>query len=188
MDDKQKKEFKSHHKARTILLSAISQAEYEKITNRETDHDIFEYLKMTHEGNARVKETKPLALIQKYEAFKMEEDENIEAMFSRFQTLTVGLRVLDKGYTKAHHVKKIIRSFPRRWSPMVTAFKIAKNLNEVSLQELIIALRSHEIELDANEPQKKGKSIALKSNNKKCTNVFQAEEEESDESESEEED
>src|SRR3954467_8112224 len=48
-------------------------------------------------------------------------------------------------------------------------------------------MRSHEIELDANEPQKKGKSIALKSNYKKCTNVFQAEEEDSEESESEEE-
>src|SRR4051812_12223728 len=70
---------------------------------------------------------------------------------------------------------------------MVTAFKIAKNLNEVSLEELISALRSHEIELDANEPLKKGKSIALKSNVKKCTNAFQAREEDPEESESEEE-
>src|SRR4051812_37370013 len=118
----------------------------------------------------------------------MEDDEDIEKMFSRFQTLTAGLRVLAKGYTKADHVKKIIRSLPRRWGPMVTAFKIAKNLNEVSLEELISALRSHEIELDANEPQKKGKSIALKSNIKKCTNAFQAKEEDPEESESEEED
>src|SRR3954466_10465127 len=163
MSDDQKKQFKNHHKYRTVLLNAISHSEYEKISNRETAHDIHESLKMTHEGNAQVKETKALALIQKYEAFKMEDDEDIEKMFSRFQTLTAGLRVLDKGYTKADHVKKIIRSLPRRWGPMVIAFKIAKNLNEVSLEELISALRSHEIELDANEPQKKGKSIALKS-------------------------
>src|SRR4051812_8072117 len=188
MDDDQKKLFKNHHKCRTVLLNAISHAEYEKISNRETADDIYESLKMTHEGNAQVKETKALALIQKYEAFKMEEDEDIEKMFSRFQTLTAGLRVLDKGYTKADHVKKIIRSLPRRWGPMVTAFKIAKNLNEVSLEELISALRSHEIELDANEPQKKGKSIALKSNIKKCINAFQAREEDPEESESEEED
>src|SRR4051812_1522757 len=109
-------------------------------------------------------------------------------MFSRFQTLTAGLRVLDKGYTKAGHVKKIIRSLPRRWGLMVTAFKIAKNMNEVSLEELISTLRSHEIELDANEPQKKGKTITLKSKNKNYANAFQAEEEESDESEEEEED
>src|SRR3954471_17762492 len=187
MSDDQKKQFKNHHKSRTILLNAISHAEYEKITNIETAYDIYESLKMTHEGNAQVKETKVLALIQKYEAFKMEDDEDIEKMFSRFQTLTAGLRVLDKGYTNADHVKKIIRSLPKRWGPMVTAFKIAKNLNGVSLEELISALRSHEIELDANEPQKKGKSIALKSNSKKCANAFQAREEDPEESESEEE-
>jgi hypothetical protein len=39
---------------------------------------------MTHEGNSQIKEIKALALIQKYEAFKMEEDEVIEVMFSRF--------------------------------------------------------------------------------------------------------
>src|SRR4051812_44307987 len=187
MSDGQKKLFRDHHKCRTVLLNAISHAEYEKISNRETAYDIYESLKMTHEGNVQVKETKALALIQKYEAFKMKDDENIETTFSRFKTLTDGLKVLDKGYTKADHVKKIIRSLPSRWGPMVTAFKIAKNLNEVSLEELISALGSHEIELDANEPHKNGKSIALKSNYKKCTNAFQDEQEDSEELESEEE-
>src|SRR3954463_13585999 len=103
-------------------------------------------------------------------------------MFSRFQTLTAGLRVLDKGYTKADHVKKIIRSLPRRWGPMVTAFKVAKNLDDVSLEELISALRSHEIEIDGNEPQKKGKTITFKSVKFFETNALQAEEECSSES------
>src|SRR4051812_18102935 len=112
MNDDQKKLFKNHHKCRTILLNVISHAEYEKISNRETAYDIYESLKMTHEGNAQVNETKALALIQKYEAFKMEDDENIEKMFSRFQTLTAGLRVQDKGYTKADHVKKSSEAYP----------------------------------------------------------------------------
>ena len=72
MKEQQKKDFKKNHKSITTLLNAISHAEYEKITNRETTHDMFESLKMTHEGNTQVKETKALALIQKYEAFKME--------------------------------------------------------------------------------------------------------------------
>ena len=141
---------------------------------------------MSHEGNAQVKETKALALIQKYEAFKVEENESIEETFSRFQTLTVGLRVLDKGYTKADHVKKIIRSLPGRWVSMVTAFKVSKDLNVISLKELISALRSHEVELDEYEPQKKGKYVALKSTKKVNINAFQAKEGSSEDSESEE--
>lgn len=96
---------------RTILLNVISHTKYEKITNRDTTHDMFESLKMTHEGNTQVKETKALALIQKCEAFKMEEDESVETMFLRFQILTVGLKVLDKGYSTSDHVKKIFRRF-----------------------------------------------------------------------------
>src|ERR1051325_8774074 len=108
-------------------------------------------------------------------------------MFSRFQTLTVGLRVLDKGYIKADHVNKIIRSLPRRWEPMVTTFKVSKDLNAISLEELISVLRSHEIELDEFEPQKKRKSIVLKSTKKSNVNIFQVEDGSSEYSELEDE-
>ena len=106
---------------------------------------MFDSLRMMHEGNTQVKETKSLALIQKYEAFKMEEEETIETMFSRFQTLVAGLIVLDKGYSIADHEKKIIRSLPKQWRPMVRKLKLAKDLDKISLEELISSLRSHEI-------------------------------------------
>lgn len=95
-------------------MNYISYTEYENITNRDITKFIFDYLRMTHEGNTQVKETKALALIQKYEAFKMEDNETIKNMFSRFQTLVAGLKVLDKGYSTVDHVKKIIRSLPKR--------------------------------------------------------------------------
>lgn len=133
---------------------------------------MFESLKMTHEGNTQVKETKALALIQKYEAFKMKEDDSVETMFSRFQILTAGLKVLDKGYSTSDHVKNIIRSLPKRWRPMVTVSKLSKDLNKITLEELISSLRIHEIELEEDDPQKKGKSVALKSNKKSESKVL----------------
>src|ERR1044072_196529 len=90
--------------------------------------------------------------------------------------LIAGLRVLDKGYSTADHVKKIIRSLPAKWRPMVTALKMAKDLNKISLEKLISSLRSHEIELQEDEPQRRNKSVALKSHSKK-TKSLQAEEE-----------
>src|ERR1044072_2937127 len=176
MTEAQKKKFQNHHKARTILPNPISYAEYEKITNKETAKSIFDSLQMTHEGNNQVKETKALALIQKYEAFRMDEDESVETMFSRFQMLVAGLRVLDKGYSTADHVKKIIRSLPEKWWPMVIVLKLAKDLNKISLVELNSSVRSAEIDLQEYEPQRKVKSVALKSNSRKAK-ALQAEEE-----------
>jgi hypothetical protein len=61
MSDQQKKDSTNHYKARTIMLNSISYNEYEKITNRDSAKTIFDSLRMTHEGNELVKETKALA-------------------------------------------------------------------------------------------------------------------------------
>ncbi|XP_058751791.1 uncharacterized protein LOC131624887 [Vicia villosa] len=182
MNDQQKKEFRNHHKARTILLSSISYTEYEKITNRDSAKDMFDSLRMRHEGNTQVKETKALALIHKYEAFKMEEDETIKTMFSRFQILVTGLKVLDTSLKLAKNLKV--------FDPKETdghSFEACKKSEcYISLEELIISLRSHEIELEEDEPHKNRKSLALKSKSKFKTNAFQEDEESSRGSSSEE--
>ncbi|XP_057444117.1 uncharacterized protein LOC130736293 [Lotus japonicus] len=176
MNGDQKKKYKDHHRARTILLNAISYEEYKKINDRESAKSIFDSLRMTHEGNEEVKETKALAFVKKYEAFKMEPGESVAAMFSRFQMLIVGIRVLDKSYTTADHAKKIIRSLLEKWMPLVNALKLSKNLNKISLEDLVSILRSHEIDRAEHLPQMKQKSIALKSRPEKAK-ALQAEEE-----------
>lgn len=45
---------------------------------------------------------------------------------------------------------------------MITILKLAKDLNNISLAELISSLRSHEIDLEQDEPCKEGKFVALK--------------------------
>ena len=106
----------------------------------------------------------------------MEDDEILEIMFSRFQMLVKGLKVIDKGYSTDDHVKKIIRSLPKKWILMVTVLNLAKDLNSISIEELFCSIRSNEIELEEDEPQKRGKFVALKSKAEK-TRAYQAEEE-----------
>lgn len=58
----------------------------------------------------------------------------IEEMFLRFQTLVAGLKVLNKGYTTSDHVKKIIKTLPKKWRPMVITLKVSKDLNNVTIK------------------------------------------------------
>ncbi|MCI77224.1 aspartyl-tRNA synthetase, partial [Trifolium medium] len=62
-------------------------------------------------------------------------------MFTRFQTLVSGLKVLKKSYTTYDHVPKILRSLPQQWRPKVTAIEEAKDLKKMSLESLISNLR-----------------------------------------------
>ncbi|MCI19195.1 aspartyl-tRNA synthetase, partial [Trifolium medium] len=98
-----------------------------------------------------------------YELFKMEEDEDIETMFSMFQTLISGLKVLKKSYTTYDHVGKIMRNLPQQWRPKVTAIEEAKDLKKLSLESVISNLRSHEMVLNADVPLKNSKLVALQS-------------------------
>lgn len=66
----------------------------------ETSYDLF---CLNYEGIGQVKESKVNSLIKKYEMFKMEERENLDTMFSRFQVLIFGLKVLNKIYTTTYH-------------------------------------------------------------------------------------
>lgn len=59
---------------------------------------------------------------------------------------------------------------------MVTALKLEKDLNNISIEEIVSSLKSREIELEEDEPHERGKSVALKSMSEKIR-AYQAEEE-----------
>lgn len=99
-------------------------------------------------------------------------------MFFIFQTFVYELKVLQKSYTTSDHVKKILRSLPSKCRPKVTTIQKAKDLNKLPLEEFMSSLKSHEVELEEDEPNKKSKSLALKSQeNKTNYKALQAPEE-----------
>jgi len=85
-------------------------------------------------------------------------------------------------------VSKILRSLPARWRPKVTAIEEAKDLNTLSVEDLVSSLKVHELSLNEHESAKKSKSIALPSKGKssKALKVIESEEEESPDGDSDE--
>jgi len=108
----------------------------------------------------------------------MKEDEDIETMFSRFQTGVSDHQVLNKSYTTSNHVNKILRSLHFKWGLTVTAIQEANYFNKLILDNFI-SLKSHEMELIGNKPAKKSKSIAMESMEKyvKTLQVVESEDE-----------
>jgi len=104
---------------------------------------MFASLCANYEGSKKVREAKALIIVHQYELFKMKDDENIEQMHSRFQTLVSGLQILKKSYVASDHVSKILRNLPVRWRPKVTAIEEAKDLNTLSVEDLVSSLKVH---------------------------------------------
>jgi len=83
-----------------------------KTSGKSTAKAMFASLCANYEGSKKVREAKVLMLVHHYELFKMKDDESIEQMYSRFQTLVSGLQILKKIYVASDHVSKILRSLP----------------------------------------------------------------------------
>jgi len=116
----EKKMYKKHHKIKGSLVLVIPCAEYMKMSDKSTAKAMFASLCANYEGSKMVREAKALRLVHQYELFKMKDDESIEEMYSRFQTLVFGLQIQKKSYVASDHVSKILRSLPARWRPKVS--------------------------------------------------------------------
>ena len=111
--------------------------ESERIYECNTAKSIWDTLKIHHEGTSHVKETRIDIGVRKFEIFEMNEEENIDVMYSRFTSIVNELRSLGKIYSPHDRIRKILRCLPISWRPMVTAITQAKDLNVLDLEDLI---------------------------------------------------
>ncbi|GJU33117.1 zf-CCHC domain-containing protein [Tanacetum coccineum] len=105
-------------------------------------------------------------------------DESIDSVFARFNTIITSLKALDEGYSSKNYVRKFLRALHPKWRAKVTAIKESKDLTSLSLDELIGNFIVHEmiIKKDSEIVKAKGerKFIALKakkeSSDEECLN------------------
>ena len=64
-------------------------------------------------------------------------------MFGHFQTILNALRSLGKTYDNYVHIDKILKSLSRKWRPYVMMLRALKNLDSMSLEELVGTLKVH---------------------------------------------
>ena len=79
-----------------ILCCGLDANEYNRICACESAKEIWDKLVVTYEGTSQVRETKINLLVHQYELFKMQPNETIKEMFTRFTDITNNLKSLGK--------------------------------------------------------------------------------------------
>ena len=97
-------------KAMNIPDCALDANEFNKISICTSAKDIWNMLEITHEGTNKIKKFKINMLVHTYELFKMEQNEFITNIFTKFTNIINGLKSLKKSYTNSELVHKILRS------------------------------------------------------------------------------
>ncbi|GKF62315.1 hypothetical protein Tco_0182369, partial [Tanacetum coccineum] len=84
------------------------------------------------------------------------EEESIDNVFAKFNTIITSLKALDEGFSSKNCVRKFLRALHPKWRTKVTAIEESKNLTTLSLDELIGNLKVYE------NKREQSRSIALK--------------------------
>ncbi|GJS45977.1 hypothetical protein Tco_0596098 [Tanacetum coccineum] len=127
-DENHKKMISKNDEAKMVLYNALPKKEYERIFMCDTAQNIWDSLITTHQGNKQVKDNKIDLFVQKYEEFSITDDETIDCVFSRFNTIITSLKELDESFSSRNHVRKFLRALPSKWRPKVTAIEEYKDL------------------------------------------------------------
>ena len=156
-------------RAKHILYCGLDANEYNRISACETAKQIWNKLIVTYEGTSQVRETKMNMCVHQYELFKMQPDESIKDMFTRFTDITNNLKSLGKSYSNEEMVRKILRCLPKnKWGPKITAIEEAQDLKKLELDDLLGKLLTHEIHLTEEDGESSKKGSALKATKEDC--------------------
>ena len=80
--------------ALSAVHDAIDERIFEQVKNIEMAHEAWKKLEESFEGTQAVKGAKAYILKEKFESFKMKEDESVPEMFHRLQVLVNDLKAL----------------------------------------------------------------------------------------------
>ncbi|EOY17398.1 Uncharacterized protein TCM_036560 [Theobroma cacao] len=162
------KKVQTNFKAINTLHYALTPTKFNKVSSCTTAKQVWDKLRIIHEGTSQVKESKIAFLTHNYEMFKMEPGEDITSMLDRFTNITNKLSQLGKPIPEHEIIKRLLRSLRKIWKPKLTAIREAKDLNVITLDDICGFLLTHELELkeeeekDKREAKEKKKNIALK--------------------------
>ena len=115
--------------------------------------------------------------MRKYELFEMGDRETVMDMYARFTHITNELKSLGKSFTTEELVMKILRTLPYSWEAKVTAIQEAKDMNKITLLEVIGNLQTYELTKSSQQKEetKKDRGLALKASEEDESNLDEEE-------------
>ncbi|XP_070057649.1 uncharacterized protein [Nicotiana tomentosiformis] len=130
---------------KTILVYGVGLDEYNRISACQSAKEIWKALQIAHEGTTQVKQSKIDTLTNEYELFKMKDDESIQYMRTRFTSIINEFHSLGEIIPRNKLVRKILSVLPGSWESKVNAIIEEKDLQKLTIDELIGNLKTYEM-------------------------------------------
>ncbi|XP_019256447.1 PREDICTED: uncharacterized protein LOC109234855 [Nicotiana attenuata] len=132
-NDADRKSIEKNFRATKILVCGIGPDEYNRISAYQSAKEIWESLQTAHEGTSQVKQSKIDVLTTEYELFRMQENESVQEMHTRFTPIINELRSVGETIPRNKLVRKILSMLPSSSESKVNAITEATDLQELTV-------------------------------------------------------
>ncbi|CAM8978189.1 unnamed protein product [Rhodiola kirilowii] len=159
-DEEDNKASMGNSKAMNAIFSAVNENVMKLIINCEVAKEAWDILQMAYEGTDKVRNSRMQMITTKFEEIKMKESETISEYNTRVLELSNEAAALGKPIEEERMSSKVLRSLPPRFAIKVTAIEEMHDISKLKLDELMVSLRTYEINHDFQPGDMKG--IAFK--------------------------
>ena len=129
------------------IFNAISMEEFKRISNVKIAHTAWNILKTVHEGNKAVKINKLQQLTSRFESIRMFDDESFDEFYAKLNDIVNSAFNLGEVYDQPKIVRKILKSLTEDFRPKVITITKSKDVDSISVNELVGSLQSYESDL-----------------------------------------
>ena len=136
-DDAKIKATNFNNRTLNVLFSAVTNEEFKKISSTETAKEAWTILQTTYEGTKVVKDSKFQRLITSFEEIKMEEDESFDEFYAKLKDIVNSAFNLGETIFEPKIMRKMLRFLPERFHAKITAIEESKDIDQISLNELV---------------------------------------------------
>ena len=131
-------------KAKNYLFQSIDKTTLKTIINKETAKQLWESMKIKHQGSARVKRAQLQRLRRTFETLEMKTGEGVADYFARVMETANDMRNCGEIMEDVKIVEKILRSLTENFNFVVCSIEESKDIDCLTVDELQASLQIHE--------------------------------------------
>jgi hypothetical protein len=148
--------------AASIIKGSLCPEEYRKVQGREDARDIWNILKMSHEGDPKAKRHRIEALESELARYDWSKGESLQSLFDRLMVLVNKIRVLGSdGWSDSKVTRLFMRAYKEKDKSLARMNRDRDDYEEMTPHQLFAKIQQHESE---EAPIKTRDSHALLSN------------------------
>jgi hypothetical protein len=162
MTSKMMQEVHLNAQAVSIIKGSLCPEEYEKVQGREDARDIWNILKMSHEGDTKAKRHRVEALESELARYDWTKVESLQSLFDRLMVLVKKIRVLgSEDWSDSQVTRLFMRAYKEKDKSSTRIIRDRDDYEEMTPHQLFAKIQQHE---SKEAPIKTRDSHALISN------------------------